>query len=59
MLAGVCVVPVVLVRVAVALCSVDGVRPGGEGRGPDVGLLQGALWLVEQQFAEVGLVCPG
>ena len=56
MLAGVRVVCVVLMRVVVLLCAVDGARVGGGGPAPGVRSLGRALQLIEEEFEEVGLV---
>ena len=58
MLAGMRVVPVVLVRVTVYLCPM-GVALVGGGGGPAPGFrsLGGTSRLVEQEFEEVGGVC--
>ena len=59
MLAGVCMVLVVLVCVLVVSCAFDGAWTGRRGPASGGRWLGGVLRLVEQDFEEVGLVCWG
>ena len=59
MLAGVCAVPVVLVRALSVSCLVNAVQARGVGPASGARSPVGVPRLVEQELEEVGLVCSG